>query len=230
MKPTTRQGQIDHILSQLSCTQLQEFVRTKALHDADFRDILLISFADLLSGDEPAEPRYRQMLHDMAQRYADSNGLIHAQSTASLAHVIQQLLETARKATTPTRESSDLCLAVIHELPTIAARMEDPEDYVQGLMQTACNILWECYAVLPTACQQELFGRILDAYGDPLYIDLDLDSHLQVLLKDWAKTDKTRQAACLHQLEALLKLPSNDPWRKNYLLEQIQRLIREWQR
>ena len=84
-KPTTRQGQIEHILQQLSHEQLAAFVREKALHDADFRDTLLICFADLLSGDEPAEPKYRQMLSDMVVRHANSDGYINNASAEELA-------------------------------------------------------------------------------------------------------------------------------------------------
>lgn len=228
MKPTTRQGQIAHILEQLSPEQLRAFVEMKALQDADFRDILLICFSDLLSSNEPAEPKYRQMLSDMAQRYTNGEGFIHAERAVRLTQAIQQLLETAQKATTPTRETLDFCLATISVLPQIADRMEDPEEHVYQIMRQACTTLWECYSVLPADRQTALFERILQEYGNPAYVDLDLDSALLTLLKDWAKHDKQRQTACLHQLEQLLKTPGKDRWRKHYLLEQTQQLIQYW--
>lgn len=229
MKPTTRQGQIEHILSQLSPAQLRAFVLEKAMQDADFRDTLLICFSDLLGNNEPAEPKYRQMLADMAQRYANSEGYIHAHSAHSLTDAIRKMLDVARKATTPTRETTDLCLAVIASLPQLADKMEDPDEHIYNLMRTACTTLWECYSVLPAERQQELFGRILQEYGNPVYVDLDLDNALLSLLKDWARNDKKRQTACLHQLEQLLKVPGKDNWRKNYLLEQTNSLIRFWE-
>lgn len=228
MKPTTRLGQIEHILQQLSHQQLQAFVLEKALQDGDFRDTLLICFSDLLGSDEPAEPKYRQMLADMIQRHANAEGYIHAASAQHLIEAIRKMLGVARKATTPTRETTDLCLAVISDLPTLADKMEDPEEHLYTLMRTSCTTLWECYSVLPTTRQQELFERILQEYTRPVYLDLDLDSSLLSLLKDWAQHDKKRQSACLHQLEQLLKTVGQDNWRKNYLLEQTNSLLRFW--
>jgi hypothetical protein len=228
LKPTTRQGQIEHILQQLSHQQLQAFVLEKALQDGDFRDTLLICFSDLLGSDEPAEPKYRQMLADMIQRHANAEGYIHAASAQHLTEAIRKMLGVARKATTPTRETTDLCLAVISDLPALADKMEDPEEYLYTLMRTSCTTLWECYSVLPATRQQELFERILQEYTRPVYLDLDLDSSLLSLLKDWAQHDKKRQSACLHQLEQLLKTVGQDNWRKNYLLEQTNSLLRFW--
>lgn len=227
-RPVTRQGQIEHILNQLSHEQLRAFVQEKAIQDADFRDTLLICFSDLLGSDEPAEPKYRQMLADMAQRYATSEGYIHATNAQKLTEAIRKMLAVARKATTPTRETTDLCLAVIGCLPRLADKMEDPEEYTYALMRIACTTLWECYSVLPADRQQELFERIMQAYSNPAYVDLDLDNALLALLKDWARNDKKRQTACLHQLELLLKTPEKDNWRKNYLIEQTNDLIGFW--
>ena len=224
----TRQGQIERILQQLSHQQLKDFILEKALQDGDFRDTLLICFADLLSSDEPAEPKYRQMLADMAQRHANAKGYIHSASAAHMTDAINKMLGAARKATTPTRETTDLCLAVISDLPTLAERMEDPEEHLYALMRTSCITLWECYSILPTERQQALFERILQEYAKPIYLDLDLDSSLLSLLKDWAQHDKQRQRACLHQLETLLKTVGQDHWRKNYLLEQTNSLLGFW--
>lgn len=182
-RPTTRQGQIEHILQQLSHERLQTFVLEKALQDSDFRDTLLICFADLLSSDEPAEPKYRQMLANMTLRHANAEGYIHSASAQHLTDAINKMLDVARKATTPTRETTDLCLAVISDLPALADRMEDPEDYVYALMRTSCITLWECYSILPAERQQALFERILQEYAKPVYLDLDLDSALLSLLK-----------------------------------------------
>lgn len=228
MKPTTRQGQIEYILQQLSHPQLHDFVLEKSLQDADFRDTLLICFADLLGSNEPAEPKYRQMLADMMQRHANTEGYIHAASAQHLTDAIRKLLGVARKATTPTRETTDLCLAVITDLPTLADRMEDPDEYIYTLMRTSCTILWECYSVLPVERQQAVFERILQEYAKPIYLDLDLDNSLLSLLKDWAQRDKKRQNACLRQLEQLLKTVGQDHWRKNYLLEQTNSLLGFW--
>ncbi|SEA89084.1 hypothetical protein SAMN05660964_02732 [Thiothrix caldifontis] len=228
MKPTTRIGQIDYILQQLSHQELQTFVREKALQDTDFRDTLLICFADLLGSDTSSEPKYRQMLADMTQRHANAEGYIHANSTLHLTTAIRNVLAVARKATTPTRETIDLCLAVISDLPILANKMEDPEEHIYTLMRTACTTLWECYSVLPIERQQALFERILQEYAKPVYLDLDLDNALLSLLKDWAQRNSKRQRACLHQLEQLLKTVEHDPWRKNYLLEQTKSLLSFW--
>lgn len=227
-KPTTRQGQIEHILQQLSHQQLQAFVQEKALQDSDFRDTLLICFADLLGSNEPVEPKYRKMLDDIIQRHATSEGHIHIASAEKLVEAIRSLLDTARKATTPTRETIDLCLAVIASLPQLADKMDDTENHLYTLMRNTCTTLWECYSILSPDRQQTLFERILQEYAQPVYLDLDLDSSLLALLKDWAKGDKTRQSACLRQLEQLLKDTHNDPWRKNYLLEQTNGLLAFW--
>jgi len=227
-KPTTRQGQIEHIIQQLSHQQLQTFVREKALQDSDFRDTLLICFADLLSTNEPAEPKYREMLNAIIQRHANADGFIHISSAQKLVESIRNLLDTARKATTPTRETTDFCLAVIASLPLLADKMDDTENHLYVLMRTTCTTLWECYSILSPQRQQELFTRILQEYAQPIYLDLDLDSALLSLLKDWARNDKTRQTACLRQLEQLLKTTHNDAWRKNYLLEQTNGLLGFW--
>lgn len=228
-KPTTRHGQIEYILQQLSHEQLKEFVLEKSLQDSDFRDIFLISFSDFLSSEEPAEPKYKQFLADMIKRHSTSDGLIHIASAEKLVSSIQQLLDTARKATTPTRETIALCMAVITSMPTLADKMDDTENHLYVLMRSTCTTLWECYGVLPPHRQQELFERALEEYANPVYLDLDLDSALLALLKDWARMDKTRQAACLHQLENMLKMVKrSDKWRKNYLLEQTNNLLGFW--
>jgi hypothetical protein len=229
-KPTTRQGQIDLILSQLSYEQLQEFVREKALHDNDFHETLLICFSDLLSSNESVEPKYKQLIIGMIERYAGREHFINAGSAEALNGVIHKLLLAGRKATTPPREASELCLAVISCLPIMADQMEDPDEHVHSLMRTAVTTLWESASALTPEQQQHLFDRVLSEYANPIYLDLDLDSALLSLLKDWAKHKPQRQAACLHQLESILKQTQGDRWRKNYLLEQTKALISHWKR
>ncbi|MEZ5449801.1 MAG: hypothetical protein R3E89_12790 [Thiolinea sp.] len=73
--------------------------------------------------------------------------------------------------------------------------------------------------------QQAVFDRLLQEYAKPVYLDLDLDSFILTLLKDWARDNKNWQTACLHQQELLLKSAGNDQWRKNYLLEQTNALL-----
>jgi hypothetical protein len=228
VKPTTRQGQIEHILAQLSHEQLTTFVREKAIHDADFRDTLLICFADLLGSNESSEPKYRQMLADMTQRHASNGGYINTSSTQRLVESINQLLEVARKATTPPRETIDLCFAVITTLPMLIDTMDDADNHAYSLMRTACTTLWECSSTLPLERQETLFERVLHEYGNAIYVEHDMDSSLLALLKDWSKGKPLRQAACLHQLENLLKITNGDHWRKNYLLEQTSALIAYW--
>ncbi|OQX10786.1 MAG: hypothetical protein BWK73_19410 [Thiothrix lacustris] len=228
MKSTTRTGQIDYIIQQLSHEELQAFVREKAAQDTDFRDTLLICFADLLGSDASNEPKYQQMLADIIQRHANADGYIHAASATHLTAAMQHLLNVARKATTPTRETLDLCLAVIGCLPALVHKMEDPDEHLYCLMQASCTILWECYSVMPNERQQALFERILLEHAKPHYLDLDLDSHLLTLLKDWSKQDQRRQTTCLHQLETLLKATAEDHWRKQYLLEQTKALLNYW--
>ena len=229
-KVTTRAGQIDHILSQLSADQLKTFIREKAAMDIEFRDTFLICFADLLSSGESAEPKYKQMLTDMMQRHATKDGYIGATQAAPLVNAIQQLLNAAHKATTPPRETIDLCLALISVLPQLIDKMEDVDNHCYNLLRTSCTLLWECNSILPEDRQTELFNRIVKEYGNPLYVEMDMDSFLLSLLKDWAKDKPERQAACLHQLENLLKITSSDHWRKNYFLEQTNALIAFWKR
>lgn len=227
-KPTTRQGQVEHILKQLTHEQLRKFVQEKALQDTDFRDTLLICFSELLGNDEPAEPKYRQMLENIIQRYADSGGFITADSTGGLTDAIHKLLSAARKATTPLRETTDLCLATISILPQLAGKTDDPEERLYELLRSSCTTLWECYTLLPPDRQQGLFERIVQEYGNPAYIDADMDAPLLALLKDWARKNTQRQASCLHQLEKQLKQVESDSWKKNYLLEQTTSLISFW--
>lgn len=228
MKPTTRQGQIEHILAQLSPEQLANFVREKATHDADFRDTLLICFADLLGSSESSEPKYRQMLSDMIQRHTSHGGYINTSSTLRLVETINKLLEVANKATTPPSETIDLCFAVIATLPELIDKMDDQNNNIYKIMRTACTTLWECSSTLPMERQEKLFERVLQEYSNPIYVELDMDSSLLALLKDWSKGKPLRQAACLHQLENLLKDTRGDHWRKNYLLEQTSALMTYW--
>lgn len=229
-KAFTRAGQIDQILQHISFEQLKAFVREKALIDADFGEIFLIYFADLLSNGDPAEAKYKQVLNDIIQRYQTKEGIITGASAESLTQAIQQLLQSAHKATTPSRETIDLCLAVISTLPKLIDHMEDNENRTYSLLSTTCTTLWECYSTVTTERQQYLFERILHEYSNPLYVELDMDGFLLALLKDWSKGKPERQAACLHQLENLLKQTQTDHWRKNYLLEQTKALIAYWTR
>lgn len=229
-KAFTYAGQIDHILQAVSPEQLKTFVREKALIDADFREIFLIYFADLRSNGDPAEAKYKQLLNDIIKRYQTKEGIITSSSADSLTQAIHQLLQGAHKATTPSRETIDLCLAVISTLPKLIDLMEDSENRTYNLLSTTCTILWECYSTISIERQQYLFERILHEYSHPLYVELDMDGFLLALLKDWSKGKPERQAACLHQLENLLKQTQADQWRKNYLLEQTKALIAYWTR
>ncbi len=229
-KLTSRQGQIEHILQQLTHEQLIAFVREKALHDSDFRDTVLICFSDLLSSEESSETKYQHMLNEMVQRHANSDGYISVAGAQRLSDSIHQLLNTARKATTPTRETIHLCLAVITTLPRLIEQMDDNENQAYQLMRTACTTLWECSSILSEERQQQLFERVVQEFGNPIYVELDMDSSLLSLLKDWARDQPLRQAACLRQLEQLLKTTQGDHWRKNYLLEQTNALIAFWRR
>lgn len=228
--PVTRQGQIEHILTLLSHDQLQSFVLAKALQDADFRDTLLIQFADLLSPDEPAESRYCQMLTTLLQRHTGADGYIAATRVNQVIQPLQQLLAVAQKATTPPRITVDLCLAIMTTLPVLIQRMDDHAEHAYDLLHTTCNTLWECSSSLPAERQQRLFERMLQEYANPLYFEMDMDSALLALLKEWSKYNPIRQTACLRQLEQLLKSAQPERWSKPYLLEQVRLLLREWKR
>ncbi len=227
-KPLTRRAQIEAILQQLSPAQMHAFLLDSALYNDELRDNLLISFGDLLSSDQPEEAKYRRTLQTMINRHANSQGFIHQDGAHKLAASLTHLLETASKATTPTRETIDLCIATISTLPRLGEKMEDGEGYIYQIMRLACSALWECFNCLPASDQQTLFERMLLEYAEPVYLDLDLDSFLLTLLKDWAKDNKDWQKACLRHQELLLKSVGNDKWRKNYLLEQTNELLKSW--
>ena len=227
-RPISTRSQLEHILNQLSAQDLRDFVIETALRDKELREAILVSFSDLLSSDQPEESRYRMRLYKILAQYTNQDGYISHKNSNGLAEAVTALLNTARKATTPTRESVDLCTAVICIMPKIGEKMDDSEGHLYELMQLSCTILLECFDNLKPEGQQICFERILGIYGDPDFLDLDLDSFLLELLKEWSKTDKSRQSACLRQQESMLNDSGDDQWRKNYLLEQTNNLIGYW--
>lgn len=229
-KPLTRRGQLEHILKKLDREQLDAFIIQTSLRDQDWLDTILIHFADLLGDELPQEAKYTQTLHTLIDKYLDANGYINDRSANQLAGALEKLLESARKATTPPRDTIDLCMATIGIMPRLGERMDDTDGHIYRLMRITCSVLWECFSVLSAERQQEVFDRLLSEYAKPVYLDLDLDSFILTLLKDWAKDNKNWQTACLHQQELLLKSAGNDKWRKNYLLEQTNQLLGEWRK
>lgn len=224
----SRRAQLEYILNQLSTQELRRFMLDNALQDKTLCETLLVNYADLLSTEQTEEERYREHLYKIIDQYTNQDGYISHKNTHSLTAAIKALLNTARKATTPGRESVDLCTAVISTLPQLGDKMDDNEEYLYELMQLACTILPECFDNLSAEAQTRCFQRILTLYAEPEYLDLDLDSALLALLREWADKNKARQTACLRQQELMLKHSTDDPWRKNYLLKQTQDLLRHW--
>ncbi|MEZ5449802.1 MAG: hypothetical protein R3E89_12795 [Thiolinea sp.] len=99
-KPLTRRAQLEYILQQVDRATLDAFIVETALRDAGLLDTLLIHFADLLGADVPQEAKYNQTLHGLIDKYLDGNGYINQRSANQLAQALENLLETARKATT----------------------------------------------------------------------------------------------------------------------------------
>lgn len=224
----SRQNQLEQLLQKITPEELQQFTLRTALHDRNLYEALLIHFADYLSNENPEQDRYRVRLYKILAKYTNQDGYISHKSAPGLASAITALLTTARRATTPTRESTDLCIAVIEVMPRIGEKMDDSSGRLYELMQLACTVLLECYESLKPELAQYYFDHVLSLYAEPEYLDLDLDSFLLILLKDWAKDDSERQSACLRQQESMLKASGDDKWRKNYLLEQTRELLDFW--
>lgn len=227
-RPVSVRGQLEHILKRLPPEELSRFVLETALYDGDFRESFLINFSELLSEGQCEESRYQVRLHKILNQYTNKDGYISQKNAAGLSEAITSLLNSARKATTPLRESVDLSIAVLHIMPELGDKMDDSEEYLYTLMEQTCTVLLECFDGLKPEAQQDCLEQVLGIYAEPAYLDLDLDSFLLVLLKDWARDDKKRQAACLHTQEAMLKGSEDDQWRKNYLIEQTNELLAHW--
>lgn len=227
-RPISVRGQLEHILKRLPQAELSHFVLETALYDSDFRESFLITFSDLLSEGQREESRYQARLHKMLAQYTNQDGYIGHKNAAGLSEAITSLLNAARKATTPTRESIDLAIAVLGIMPELGDKMDDSEEYLYTLMEQTCTVLLECFDALNPEAQQDCLERVLGIYAEPAYLDLDLDSFLLVLLKDWARDDKMRQSACLRTQEAMLKGSEDDQWRKSYLIEQTNDLLAHW--
>nr|CAA6813128.1 MAG: Unknown protein [uncultured Thiotrichaceae bacterium] len=227
-RPISVRGQLEHILAHLPADELSQFVLETAVYDSAFRETFLITFSDLLSEGQREESRYQTRLHKILAQYTNKDGYISHKNAAGLIAAITSLLDTARKATTPTRESIDLSIAVLSIMPELGEKMDDSEEYLYTLMEQTCTVLLECFDALNPEAQQDCLERILGIYAEPAYLDLDLDSFLLVLLKDWARDDKMRQAACLRTQEAMLKGSEDDQWRKSYLIEQTNNLLAYW--
>jgi len=225
---TSRQQQLTYILEQLNDDELRTFVLDTALRSEEFCDILHVRYADLLSDGTSSEKKYRDMLERTIRRHRNTDGFISYENAEKLHHVVNQLLITAAKATTPTYDSIDLCMAVFQTMPTLIDKNDDTDGHSYTLMREAGVTLWECCSDISEERQQETFDRVLNEYANPVYVDLDLDKFLLSLLKEWAKHKKDRQTAILKTQEALLKHKGNDKWRTNYLLEQTNELIAFW--
>lgn len=227
-QPMSVRGQLEHILKRLPPDELSRFVLETALYDSHFREAFLITFSELLSEGQREESRYLTRLKKMLAQYTNKDGFISHRNATGLNAAVTALLSTARKATIPIRESVDLSIAVLNIMPELGDKMDDSEEYLYSLMEQTCTVLVECFDGLKPAAQQDCFEQVLNMYAEPAYLDLDLDSFLLALLKDWAHHDKTWQSACLQTQEAMLKDSDDDLWRKNYLIEQTKDLIAHW--
>lgn len=227
-KPVSVRGQLEYLLERIPHEDLNRFVLETALYDAEFRETLLITFADLLGSEQSDLSRYQQRLYKILAQYTNQDGFISVRNATDLNAAILALLGSARKPTTPLRESIDLSLAVLAVMPKLGDRMDDAEGYLYSLMEQTCTVLLECFDSLQPEMQQECFEQVLEYYSGPDYLDLDLDSFLLVLLKDWAQQHKQRQVACLRVQEAMLDECGDDQWRKSYLIEQTNELLKHW--
>jgi len=224
----SKRGQLEHILDQLSAEELRLFVLKTALQDKALYETLMVNFSELLSSNEPKESIYQERLLKITAQYTNQDGYISRKNAYGLNSAITALLHTARKATTPPRESIDLCTATISILPELGDKMDDVDEHLYPLMQLVCTILSECFESLKPEAQEACFQRILAIYAEPDFLDLDLDSYLLAVLKEWAKDNKQRQANCLRQQELMLKASEEDQWKKNYLLQQTNDLLAYW--
>lgn len=206
-KPVSVRGQLQHILKRLPPTDLSRFVLETATYDKDFRETFLIAFADLLSDEQSGMgiPRYQTRLYKILAQYTNQDGYISQRNATALNASVAALLGTARKATTPTRESVDVAIAVLSIMPRLGDKMDDSEEYLYALMAQACTVLSECFESLQATAQQDCFEQILDFYTTPEYLDLDLDSFLLALLKEWSRDNQPRQVDCMRVQEAMLK-------------------------
>lgn len=229
-RPLTRRGQIEFILKKLNRKQLDQFLIDSALNDNHVRDALLIQFGELLSEDDANEAKYRRTLNTMIERHIGADGIISRKSAQILHDSLEMLISNARKPTTPSSETVDLCLALMSVLPRLTQQMDDADGHVYRLMKLSCVQLWEVFKNLPPERQQSAFERLLREYVEPAYLEADLDSFILTLLRDWAKHQPQWQKLCLRQHELLLKAAGNDKWRKNYLLEQTQALLSAWKK
>ncbi len=227
-KPLSVRGQLEYLLERIPPADLSRFVLETAVYDAEFRETFLISFADLPDGKPSDSSRYQQRLYKILSQYTNQDGFISARNATDLNAAILALLGSARKPTTPLRESIDVSLAVLGIMPKLGDRMDDAEGYLYSLTEQTCTVLLECFDSLRSERQQECFEQVLKYYSEPEYLDLDLDSFLLLLLKDWAQQNKQRQAACLQVQEAMLDDCKDDQWRKSYLIEQTNELLMYW--
>lgn len=227
-KPVSVRGQLEYILARLPHEDLSRFVLETAVYDAEFRESFLVTFADFLSSAQSESLRYQKRLYKILAQYTNQDGFISAKNATDLNAALSALLTSARKPTTPLRESIDLSIAVLGIMPKLGDRMDDAEGYLYSLMEQTCTVLLECFDNLQPDAQQACFEQVLGFYAEPEYLDLDLDSFILILLKDWAHGDKKRQAACLRAQEAMLKDSDDDQWRKSYLIEQTNELLAHW--
>ncbi|MEZ5534501.1 MAG: hypothetical protein R3F02_02645 [Thiolinea sp.] len=227
-RPVSVRGQLEYVLKQLAHEDLSRFVLETAVYDPEFREAFLITFSEWLSDPSSEATRYQLRLRNILTQYTNRDGFISAKNATDLNAAVSALLHAARKPTTPVRESVDLAMAVMEVMPQLGDRMDDAEGYLYSLMEQTCTVLLECFDNLQPEAQQQSFELILGFYGQPEFLDLDLDSFLLILLKDWSRFDKKRQSACLRVQERMLRESGSDQWRKGYLIEQTNELLKYW--
>ena len=224
-KPLSKRQQLEQLLGTLSSEELQSFVIQTALYDRSLYETLMINFADRLSDADSDQQRYQHKLNNILSKYTLTNGYISYQSATPLCSAITKLLETARKATTPTHESIDVAMAVINILPQIGNQMDDPHEQLYALTQLACTVLQECYDSASAPKQQQCFDDVLAMYGQTEYLDLDLDSALLALLMDWSQQNEPYGNRLLGLLDKLIANCLDDQWQQQYLTEQKRSII-----
>lgn len=228
-KTMTRRQKLETILGGVSHEELQEFVIENALNHDDFYDSIMIRYAHLLGGGEPAGQRYRKMVERIIIHAGDRYGFVEYAAAYDLANSLEDVLEQAdQAAATSPVEALEAAMAIIEAMPDLAQNMDDSDGHTGSLMYSACEMLENHYDSFSSEEKDALFNRVQRCHENTDYLDYGIDDALHNLLINLSDENSDKKTKILNSLDRQIQQAEPGSWKQTSTLREKMHILVRW--
>lgn len=179
-KKKTVAEEINELLENITCDELQQFIREKAADNPPFRNLFLYSFAHKSSSD--SQQKYAKQIKQILRIAAGRDKFIFRNNAGYVGKEVHNLLNIAEKQFNNNQYKNTIfiCCAVMEEMTKALNFADDSNADISGNIEFACELL---YRVAKEKISKEtrnlLFKYCISAFEKKLFADWDW--HLEML-------------------------------------------------